>query len=246
MQLFKGEQVMALRIKNWSKHQHFKDRTPPWIKLYRDIIDDPDWHDLDGDSAKILISLWLIASEDDSHTGVLPDERRLAFRLRISEKQLKIHLNKLSNWLIRDDIETISARHQSDAPERAGEETETETETETDKQASSKLAGFDDFWSAYPRKKNKGDAEKAWKAIKPSADLLKTILEAVEVAKLGDDWRRENGRFIQYPASWLRAKGWEDERPTATVIDIDRPKPGDKRIINGAELTYYAGLGFAL
>lgn len=133
MQLFKGEQVMALRIKNWSKHQHFKDRTPPWIKLYRDILDDPDWHDLDGDSAKILISLWLIASEDDSHTGVLPDERRLAFRLRISEKQLKIHLNKLSNWLIRDDIETISDRHQSDAPERAGEETETETETEAPK-----------------------------------------------------------------------------------------------------------------
>ena len=216
---------MALRIKNWSKHQHFKDRTPPWIKLYRDILDDPDWHDLDGDSAKILISLWLIASEDDSHTGVLPDERRLAFRLRISEKQLKIHLNKLSNWLIRDDIETISDRHQSDAPERAGEETETETETElrANEKHDSLMSGFERFWEAYPKKKNKGDGEKAWRVVRPDAALLSRILEAVEVAKRGDDWRKESGKYIPYPASWLRAKGWEDggTTQTAQVFDVN-------------------------
>ena len=237
---------MRYAIKDFSRFQHFKDRTPPWVKLYRDILDDPDWHALPPEAAKVLVMLWVIASEDETKKGLLPEDKKLAFRLRITEKNLRIILSQLSHWLIQVDISSISEGYQLDAPERAGEETETETETETDKQASSKLAGFDDFWSAYPRKKNKGDAEKAWKAIKPSADLLKTILEAVEVAKLGDDWRRENGRFIQYPASWLRAKGWEDERPTATVIDIDRPKPGDKRIINGAELTYYAGLGFAL
>ena len=39
---------MTYRIKGWVKFQHFKDRRPPWIKLYRDILEDPDWHDLDG------------------------------------------------------------------------------------------------------------------------------------------------------------------------------------------------------
>ena len=29
-----------MRIKNWNRFQHFKDRKPPWIKLYRDILDD--------------------------------------------------------------------------------------------------------------------------------------------------------------------------------------------------------------
>lgn len=112
---------MTLRIKNWSKHQHFKDRTPPWIKLYRDILDDPDWHELDGDVAKVLISLWLIASEDESHQGALPDSRKLAFRLRMKESQLNQTLTKLSEWLIRDDIETISERHRVDVPETEGE-----------------------------------------------------------------------------------------------------------------------------
>lgn len=114
---------MAIRIRNWSKHQHFKDRMPPWIKLYRDILDDPYWHELDGDTAKVLIGLWLVASEDETKTGTLPGIKKLAFRLRITEKQLNQALTKLSSWLIHDDIEVISDRYQVDAPE-----TETETE----------------------------------------------------------------------------------------------------------------------
>jgi hypothetical protein len=60
-----------MKIKNWKKLQHYKDRKPPWIKLYRDLLDDPEWHELSGDDAKHLIMLWLIASEDEN--GVLPD-----------------------------------------------------------------------------------------------------------------------------------------------------------------------------
>lgn len=130
---------MAYKIKGWDKFQHFKDRRPPWIKLYRDILDDPDWHELDGDTAKALVALWLLASEDEEQKGALPDVRRIAFRLRISEKQAKQTLTKLSHWLIQDDINVISARYQDDAPERAGEETEGETykpEGEKDKRAS--------------------------------------------------------------------------------------------------------------
>ena len=115
--------MMGARIKGWSKFQHFKDRRPPWIKLYRDILEDPDWHDLDGDTAKILVALWLIGSEDEDQEGNLPDTRRLAFRLRVTEAKVNQALNKLSHWLERDDIDLISIGHQHDAPE-----TETETE----------------------------------------------------------------------------------------------------------------------
>jgi len=120
-----------MKIKNWDKFQHFKDRRPPWIKLYRDILDDPDWHELDGDTAKTLISLWLIASEDKNMHGTLPDIRRLSFRLRITENVLKQRLTKLNNWLIQDDIIMISDQYQVDAPET---ETETETEKEGEKE----------------------------------------------------------------------------------------------------------------
>lgn len=116
---------MNYKVKNWKQFQHFKDRTPPWIKLYRGLLDDPDFHALDGDTAKQLVMIWLVASEDETHQGLLPCEKKLAFRLRISEKQLKQTLTKLSHWLIQDDINVISDGYQLDAPE-------TERETETD------------------------------------------------------------------------------------------------------------------
>lgn len=118
-------------IKNWNQFQHFKDRRPPWIKLYRDLLDDLEWHQLDPVAAKVLVMLWLIASESG---GNLPDKTILAFRLRMSEKDVLTCMNKLSHWLNQDDINAISTRYQDDSPE-------TETETKKEKKQSHSVAG---------------------------------------------------------------------------------------------------------
>ena len=70
---------------------------------------------------------------------------------------------------------------------------------------------FDRFWEAYPRKLSKGQAEKAWLSIKPDEQLLATMIEAIERTKEHEDWQREGGKFIPYPATWLNAKRWLDE-----------------------------------
>ena len=97
-----------MKVKNWKQFQHFKNRTPPWIKLYRNILDDPDWHELSPEGAKILVMLWLIASEDKDKRGSLPCLKKLAFRLRISEDELSAQLPKLKHWL-NGDINTTSS-----------------------------------------------------------------------------------------------------------------------------------------
>lgn len=81
--------------------------------------------------------------------------------------------------------------------------------------------GFAEFWEAYPLRKSKATAEKAWTRIKPDDSLAARILEAVAAAKKSTDWTKEGGRFIPYPASWLNARGWEDEA---------RPAPGLGRL----------------
>lgn len=73
------------------------------------------------------------------------------------------------------------------------------------------MGDFAVFWQAYPRRRGKADALKAWKALKPDAALVEQILAAVAFARESPDWRREGGQFIPYPATWLRRRGWEDE-----------------------------------
>lgn len=81
---------------------------------------------------------------------------------------------------------------------------------------------FDQFWAAYPKKKSRGDAEKAWATLRPDEQLHDRLLQAIERAKTSADWRRENGQFIPYPATWLRAKGWEDaiDAPIAPALSL--------------------------
>lgn len=192
-----------MKIKNWTKFQHFKDRKPPWVKLYRDLLDDVEWFELDPKLAKILVMLWLIASEEQD--GTIPDSKKLAFRLRMTEKDINQALNGLSHWLEHDDIELISTRYQHDAPE-----TETETELETKKEAEKEtngLFGFDDFWFSYDHKKAKPEAIKAWKRIKVNDELLATILHAVHIYVRNTP----DKKFRKHPATWLNQKCWEDE-----------------------------------
>lgn len=70
--------------------------------------------------------------------------------------------------------------------------------------------GFEKFWQAYPRKKAKDAALKAWKKLKPDENLLNVMLAAIERQKKSDQWLKDNGQFIPYPATWLNGKRWED------------------------------------
>ena len=75
---------------------------------------------------------------------------------------------------------------------------------------------FDDFWRAYPRRQAKKDALKAWRTVDPSA--YGKILPAIRAWCRCDDWIREGGRFIPFPATWLRGERWEDELDTVASL----------------------------
>jgi hypothetical protein len=70
---------------------------------------------------------------------------------------------------------------------------------------------FDQFWSVYPRKKSKGQAERTWVKLNPNEQLLASMIATIERAKTSVEWTSGGGQFIPYPSTWLNAKGWEDE-----------------------------------
>lgn len=96
-------------------------------------------------------------------------------------------------------------------------ENEIEYEDENDKKKSSSVLSkvqedrFNRFWMAYPRKSGKGSAKKSWRRIAPDEALFQKIMAALEAAKQCKDWKKEQGQYIPYPATWLNQERWEDD-----------------------------------
>lgn len=55
-----------LSVKNYERFQHYKDRTPPWIKLYNEVLEDYEFCVLPDEQKAHLILIWLLASRTDN------------------------------------------------------------------------------------------------------------------------------------------------------------------------------------
>ena len=91
-------------------------------------------------------------------------------------------------------------------------ESESESKSELESDTNACARAFDAFWSAYPKKVGKEAARRAFAKVKAPAGVLIT---AVEQQKGSAQWKKENGRFIPNPATWLNQGRWEDEIPGA-------------------------------
>ena len=106
---------------------------------------------------------------------------------------------------------------------------------DTPKKSPQNATAFAQFWAAYPKKKNKVDAEKAFKSVK---EPIETLLAAIEQQKKSPDWQKEGGQFIPYPATWLRRGAWMDE--TAALNSEPSPDlPPQSRWIATGEFEGY-------
>lgn len=200
-----------MRIKNWHQFQHFKDRRPPWIKLYRDLLDDLEWHNLDPKASKTLVMLWLIASEDD---GKLPSLPQLAFRLRLPEQDVKAHIIKLSHWLEQDDINVISDRYQHDAPE---------TETETEKRQRQKATDV-----AAPE----GVSQEVWTSFLKQRKTVRAVVTPTVINTITAEAKKA-GWTLERALSEVVARGWRGFKADwvkAEPVVHDGPDPGLQKI----------------
>lgn len=109
--------------------------------------------------------------------------------------------------------------------------TDTETDTEEKKKPptgvkkkSANAVAFARFWDEYPKKRSKGQAERAFAKLHVHEQLLSRILAGLQRAKTSRDWMKDGGQFIPHPATWLNARGWEDDVSAAGVIDQHDPE----------------------
>lgn len=97
---------------------------------------------------------------------------------------------------------------------------------------------FAQFWEAYPKKRDKAKAKKAFDKLGADQDLLNDILAALEWQTKLPDWTKDGGQYIPFASTYLNGRRWEDEPPAAAA----QPKaPKLKTIIdeNGNEVAQF-------
>lgn len=98
---------------------------------------------------------------------------------------------------------------------------------------------FERFWSCYPRKIGKGNAEKSWNKLTPAEPLFNQIILAVDaqirhrhkIEELNRNAKHERyHKFIPdwpHPATWLNQQRWLDEIPSIVEAKVEIEKDAE-------------------
>jgi hypothetical protein len=205
-----------LSVNGWSKFQHYKNRTPPWLKLHRDLLNNYTFRDLPDASKAHLIMIWLLASQLDN---VIPDDAEwIRERINCNEKvDLKVlidngFINQLENHASIEGEAEIKAK--LDIPI-------TPVKKKPRGRPVAKQKRFHEFYKIYPVHKSAKKAQANWERDKLD-EKFDIIVAAVKNSMLND--RQWIEGFIPHPSTYLNQELWTDEAST----------PSSRRTGNGS------------
>jgi hypothetical protein len=189
---------MKLIPKNWDNFQHYKHRSPPWIKLHRNLLDDMHYQRLPIASKALAPMLWLLASE--SNTGVIEKTtEEIAFRLRMPEKDVINAIKPLIDNGFFSDADNMLADSLQDATtEKRQSRVREEKEKETDTPVGVSSSIFKDYLAV--RKAKKSPLTKtALEGLQREAEKAKMSLQDVMQLCCERNW-------VGFKAEWANSQ----------------------------------------
>lgn len=216
-----------LRVKDWDRFQHYKDRSPPWIKLYNDLLENYEFACLPDASKAHLVAIWLLASRTSN--SLPADPQWIASKIGATEP---VSLDALitAGFLetYGDASEVLACRKHDAIPEGEGEGEGEKRTTSVEKRPATKECSddFEELWRLHargPKKKAFGEYRKAV----PKRITHPTLVSAVKsyVATFRGDFRG------QHLFRWIRDDRWEElaDRNGTGARKMPRlPRPGDE------------------
>jgi len=78
-----------IEVAGWQRFQHYRDRNPPWVKLYTQLQHDDNWISLTPHRRAMLVGIWLEYAS--SSCAVRAHTRRLsrALHMQVTRSDLK-------------------------------------------------------------------------------------------------------------------------------------------------------------
>jgi hypothetical protein len=227
-----AEAKMGLTPKHWAEFQHYKNRSPRWIKLHHKLLDDFAFSRLPLASKALAPMLWLLASEYDDGNITAPMEE-IAFRLRVTEEELRAALiplidggffNDASNTLA--DCKEVASnmlagRYQTASPEKRREEIELESDIRAVAAATRTYKGqdFEEFWKTYPKRAGANPKTPARQKFLAAVNSGVSPAEITQAARRYAGEQRQLGKIgtehVAMASTWLNQKRWGDYPATA-------------------------------
>ncbi len=219
----------------------------PWFRFYHEVLDDPKVQRLPAELFRVWVNCLCLAARND---GQIPPLSDVSFAFRETPEHCEILLQELvkaglldcfkggilrpHNWDSRQFKSDSSTERVKRFRERSKKVSETLDETDQTRTEQSRTdttpaysIEFLEFWKLYPRKEAKGEAWKVWQRLRPTDTIRSSIARAVESQKLSSEWKRDFGKFIPHPATWLNKRRWEDESTGGPTLGRmpDKPVP---------------------
>ena len=128
----------------------------------------------------------------------------------------------VQNSIVKNSIDYIYSNRAC-----AYEEPEPEPEEDQEDQPD-QMAAFNEFWQIYPYKVSRITAEQAWARLNPSKELAAEIIAGVKKHRdRNESWRRDKGRYIPKPDTFLTDQRWRDELPEE-LPELESKEPDPK------------------
>lgn len=96
-------------------------------------------------------------------------------------------------------------------------------------------AGFDKCYAVYPKKKDIGAAEKAWKKLNPVDELVSEIFNALIAQNLDRKRNPVDKQYLPSLGPWLNSKKWLDHIETSGP---ERQQSSGQKCACGGEVAY--------
>lgn len=130
-------------VKNFDELQHYRDRSPPWIKLYNHLLDDYEFGQLPDATKSHLIAIYLLASR--SNNCIPYDSEWIGRRINATEK---VDLDALANAgfiLLNQELQSMEQNASTTIAtcKTRGEQSRGETE----ESRAEDIAEVFDFWT---------------------------------------------------------------------------------------------------
>ena len=194
------DSVQFFSVRNFSAYQHYKDRHPPWIKLYNSLLDDFDFVKLPDSLKWPVVGCMLLASRTDNKIPMDLDYLKRALAVKSLNLQ---ELTSLPFFVVHDASGVLAERLSREEKRR---------------EEKSVVFDFAELWKQYPNTLGRKAAEKHFQASVKTPELLAEIHTALANYKRHLESNPE--KPVQNGSTWFN--NWQDWKEWQSWMDGKR------------------------